>query len=81
MGWPQSQEYNEAIQSPSSSFADPELCTGEVVTNARGAGPCDSALRRDKQLQLFTTIADAFCLTAPDHVAIAKPHVTFPSVR
>src|SRR5438045_227182 len=34
MSWPQSQEYNEAIQSPETSFADPELRGGEVATNA-----------------------------------------------
>ena len=36
MPWPQSQEYNEAVQTPDSSFADPELRTGEVVANALG---------------------------------------------
>jgi WD40 repeat protein len=36
MGWPLSQDYNEAIQSPDSSFADPELRTGEAVCNALG---------------------------------------------
>jgi hypothetical protein len=36
MGWPLSQEYNEAIQSPQTSFADSELRQGEAVTNALG---------------------------------------------
>jgi hypothetical protein len=36
MAWPLSQDYNEAIQSPDSSFADPELRAGQAVTNALG---------------------------------------------
>src|SRR5262245_44774865 len=36
MPWPLSQDYNEAIQSPDSSFADPELRGGHAVTNALG---------------------------------------------
>src|SRR5205085_618995 len=36
MGWPLSQDYNEAIQDPQSSFADPELCGGKAATNALG---------------------------------------------
>jgi WD40 repeat protein len=36
MAWPLSQDYNEAIQNPASSFADPELRTGQAVTNALG---------------------------------------------
>jgi len=36
MAWPASQDYNEAIQSPSSSFADPELRAGQPVVNALG---------------------------------------------
>ena len=36
MAWPISQDYNEAIQSPSSSFVEPELKGGEAVTNAMG---------------------------------------------
>lgn len=36
MAWPQSQDYNEAIQTPQSSFADPELRGGQAVTNALG---------------------------------------------
>ncbi len=34
--WPLSQDYNEAIQSPKSNFADPELRCGEAVANALG---------------------------------------------
>lgn len=36
MPWPMSQDYNEAIQSPNSGFADAELCGGQPVTNAMG---------------------------------------------
>jgi hypothetical protein len=36
MSWPLSQDYNEAIQSPATSFADPELRTGQVQVNALG---------------------------------------------
>ena len=36
MTWPLSQDYNEAIQSPESSFSDPELKQGEAKTNAVG---------------------------------------------
>ena len=37
MSWPVSQDYNEAIQSPATNFADPDLRRGKVVTNALGA--------------------------------------------
>jgi DNA-binding beta-propeller fold protein YncE len=36
MSWPTSQDYNEAIQSPASSFADVDLKTGEAAVNAIG---------------------------------------------
>jgi len=36
MKWPSSQEYNEAIQNPASSFADPDLRKGSVALNAMG---------------------------------------------
>ncbi len=36
MTWPLSQDYNEAIQSPASNFADPDLRRGEAVTNKLG---------------------------------------------
>ena len=36
MSWPLSQDYNEAIQSPATNFADPDLKKGEVVSNALG---------------------------------------------
>jgi WD40 repeat protein len=36
MTWPLSQDYNEAIQSPATSFADPELRAGTAATNALG---------------------------------------------
>src|SRR5260370_28401586 len=41
MPWPMSQDYNEAIQNPATSFSDPELRQGQVVTNAMGLPmPC-----------------------------------------
>jgi len=41
MSWPISQDYNEAVQSPQTSFADPELRAGEVAVNALGLPmPC-----------------------------------------
>ncbi|HVS39072.1 MAG TPA: hypothetical protein VMS17_26170 [Gemmataceae bacterium] len=36
MPWPLSQDYNEAIQTPKSNFADPDLKRGEAVCNALG---------------------------------------------
>lgn len=36
MPWPLSQDYNEAIQSPETSFADAELRGGHAITNALG---------------------------------------------
>src|SRR4051794_13440384 len=36
MPWPLSQDYNEAMQNPQSSFADNELKGGEAVVNALG---------------------------------------------
>ena len=36
MAWPQSQDYNEAIQNPESSFFDADLRGGKPVTNAMG---------------------------------------------
>jgi thiol-disulfide isomerase/thioredoxin len=41
MTWPLNQDYNEAIQNPSSCLSDPELRAGEVVCNAMGLPrPC-----------------------------------------
>ncbi|HXG11685.1 MAG TPA: PA14 domain-containing protein [Gemmataceae bacterium] len=41
MTWPLSQDYNEAIQDPSSCFSDPELRGGEPAVNALGLpAPC-----------------------------------------
>ena len=41
MAWPLSQDYNEAIQNPQTSFSDPELRQGQVVVNALGIPqPC-----------------------------------------
>ena len=36
MGWPLSQDYNEAVQNPRTSFADPDLKAGEVVPGPLG---------------------------------------------
>jgi hypothetical protein len=41
MGWPMSQDYNEAIQSPARNFADPDLRRGAAVVSALGLPlPC-----------------------------------------
>jgi hypothetical protein len=41
MGWPLSQDYNEAVQSPASNFADADLRLGKAVTNKLGLPmPC-----------------------------------------
>jgi len=41
MAWPLSQDYNEAIQSPQTSFSDPELRGGQAAVNALGMPmPC-----------------------------------------
>jgi WD40 repeat protein len=41
MAWPLSQDYNEALQNPQSSFSDAELRQGQVVVNALGIPqPC-----------------------------------------
>src|SRR5262245_17685261 len=36
MNWPTSQDYNEAVQDPTTSFSDPDLKGGEVAVNAMG---------------------------------------------
>jgi len=36
MGWPLSQDYNEAVQTPRASFSDPDLKVGEVVVGPMG---------------------------------------------
>jgi WD40 repeat protein len=36
MNWPTSQDYNEAVQDPATSFSDPDLKGGQVVVNALG---------------------------------------------
>ena len=41
MGWPLSQDYNEAIQDPAQSFADPDLRTLDLVGSG---GPTLEAL-------------------------------------
>jgi hypothetical protein len=41
MGWPLSQDYNEAIQNPTQCFADPDLRSGAPLCNALGLPqPC-----------------------------------------
>jgi hypothetical protein len=44
MAWPMSQDYNEAIQNPTTNFTDPDLRAGQVVTNALGLPrPCSGS--------------------------------------
>jgi hypothetical protein len=41
MSWPLSQDYNEALQNPQTSFSDPELRQGQALVNALGIPqPC-----------------------------------------
>src|SRR5437899_2338825 len=41
MAWPMSQDYNEAIQTPTANFTDPDLRSGQVVTDVLGIPmPC-----------------------------------------
>ncbi len=41
MAWPMSQDYNEVIQSSAANFADPDLRSGQVTTDALGLPiPC-----------------------------------------
>ena len=41
MAWPMSQDYNEAVQSPATNFADPDLRQGKAAVNALGLPlPC-----------------------------------------
>src|SRR5262249_5876609 len=55
MGWPLSQDYNEAVQSPERNFADPDLRRGEVAVNALGLPlPCSG------------NFADVYQLRCPD---------------
>jgi hypothetical protein len=55
MAWPLSQDYNEAIQSPRTNFADPDLKRGEVVANALGIPmPCSG------------NFADVYQVRSPD---------------
>ena len=55
MGWPLSQDYNEAVQSPGRNFADPDLCQGKAITNALGLPmPCSG------------NFADVYQIVCPD---------------
>jgi hypothetical protein len=55
MGWPLSQDYNEAVQSPERNFADPDLRRGQAATNALGLPmPCSG------------NFADVYELRCPD---------------
>jgi serine/threonine protein kinase len=55
MGWPLSQDYNEAVQSPGRNFADPDLCQGKAITNALGLPmPCSG------------NFADVYQVVCPD---------------
>jgi hypothetical protein len=54
MPWPLSQDYNEAIQNPQTSFADQELRGGTAAVNALGMPmPCSG------------NFADVYKLTCP----------------
>src|SRR5262249_48353209 len=55
MGWPLSQDYNEAVQAPKASFADPDLKGGQVVP-----GPIGLPLPRSGNF------ADVYQVTGPD---------------
>ena len=55
MPWPLSQDYNEAIQSPATNFADADLKRGEAVTNPMGLPmPCSG------------NFADVYQMRCPD---------------
>ena len=42
--WPHSTDYIEAVQAPTVNFADPDLRSAEVVTNAMGLPqPCSGS--------------------------------------
>jgi formylglycine-generating enzyme required for sulfatase activity/DNA-binding beta-propeller fold protein YncE len=52
MGWPLSQDYNEAVQNPASCFCDPDLAGGEAVCNAMGLPvPCSGNFADVYQIQ------------------------------
>ena len=64
MGWPQSQEYNEAIQNPASCFQDAELRAGEAVTNALGVPlPCSGNFADVYQMRCGNTRFAVKCFT------------------
>ena len=52
MPWPLSQDYNEAIQNPATSFGDPELRQCEAKGNAIGIaqGMIDRGVKARKKL-------------------------------
>ena len=91
MLWPQSQEYNEAIQNPKICFKDPELKAGQAVTNALGM-PIPS-LQRERQaagvmmipipgagtLQEVRGVAEA--LPLPSSATAARTFVQFNNQR
>ena len=55
ISWPSSQDYNEAIQSPATNFADDDLRRGQAVTNALGIPlPCSG------------NFADVYQVRSPD---------------
>ena len=54
MPWPLSQDYNEAVQSPATSFADRDLRESEAAVNALGVPmPCSG------------NFADVYRMTSP----------------
>jgi hypothetical protein len=64
MPWPLSQDYNEAVQNPALSFRDPELCHGEVTTNALGLPvPCSGNFADVYQVRNATGTWAVKCFT------------------
>ena len=55
MPWPLSQDYNEAIQSPATNFADADLQTGKPAVNALGL-----------PMPYSGTFADVYQMRGPD---------------
>ncbi|HKB03038.1 MAG TPA: PQQ-binding-like beta-propeller repeat protein [Gemmataceae bacterium] len=68
MGWPLSQDYNEAVQAPRACFADPDLKAGQVAP-----GPFGLPLPRSGNF------ADVYQVTGPDGRAWAVKCFTRPA--
>src|SRR5438445_2610252 len=64
MPWPLSQEYNQAMQNPVTSFSDPELCAGQAKTNALGLPvPCSGNFADVYQVRNGTLAWAVKCFT------------------